>query len=191
MKKSFVIMVILAVFFSIIGHPASGQVLTIDTSGLSPSIKNAIVEKMQQDAITQKIQTYGRWAGMGKEIGIAASEGLNAVKDFTVDVSKTNVGKTVLFLIVWKVAGIDFIRIILGTFLALISIWLISKSYFRLFATRRLIEKTGWWIFGTKKYEQVEIPKTVLIGCENSWIAGLHWLFLIISFIAAGIIAFA
>jgi len=173
--------------------PANGQnsgVISIDTAGMPANVKAAINAKMQTDAVTQKIETYGKWAGMGREIGVAAKEGLTAVKDFAVDVSETNVGKTVIFLIIWKVAGIDFVRIALGTLFALIAIWLVSKSYFRLFTTRKLVEKSGWWIFGTKKYENVEIPDPVLDGITNSWAAGLHWFFLCVMIGLAALIAF-
>jgi hypothetical protein len=162
------------------------------------NVKAAIDDKMKTDEITNKIETYGKWAGMGKEIGVAAKEGLTAVKDFAVDVSESNVGKTVMFLIIWKVAGKDFVRIILATLFALISIWLISRSYFRMFATKRVIEKTGWWIFGTKKYQYIETDRDKngyridkLHGVTDSWAAGLHWLFLCIMIGIAALIAFA
>ncbi len=179
--------------------PAKGQtnsVISIDTAGMPANVKAAINAKMQTDAVTQKIETYGKWAGMGKEIGVAAKEGLTAVKDFAVDVSETNVGKTVLFLIIWKVAGIDFVRILLATIFAFVSIWLISKSYFTLLGNRRLIEKSGWWIFGTKKYEYPSNKDergyviSKLDGITDSWAAGLHWFFLCIMIGMAALIAF-
>jgi hypothetical protein len=98
----------------------------------SPSLKVEIEKQMKVNEITNKMETYGKWAGMGKEIGIAAKEGLTAVKDVAIDLSNSNLGKTVMFLIVWKVAGIDFVRITLSVLLAIIGTFLISKSYFRM-----------------------------------------------------------
>jgi len=181
----------LLVFSCAPAHAQTSSVISIDTAGMPANVKEAIKQKMQADAVTQKIETVGKWAGMGREIGVAAKEGLTAVKDFAVDVSDTNVGRTVLFLIVWKVAGIDFVRIFVAILLMTVSIWLISRSYFRMIATRTLIEKTGWWIFGTKKYQPREIPDPILDGATNSWVAALHWLFLMILLAAAGLIGFA
>jgi hypothetical protein len=195
MKKIYAIVMLIALVGLVFGCcPANGQnnkVISLDTAGMPAAVKAAINEKMKTDEITNKIETYGKWAGMGKEIGVAAREGLGAVKDVAIDLSNSQLGKTVMFLIIWKVAGIDMVRIIIAVFFAIISIWLISKSYFRAFSTRTLTEKSGWWIFGTKKYTYREVPDDVFDGANNSWAAALHWIFLCVMLGIAAIVAFA
>jgi hypothetical protein len=188
MKKIFSIIAI--ILFSVGSIFAQNKVISIDTAGMAPAVKAAIEQKMSADVVTQKIETYGKWAGMGKEIGTAAKEGLGAIKDVAIDLSNSNLGKTVMFLIVWKVAGRDFVRIILAFLFAATCVWLVSRSYFRLFSTRKLVSKTGWWIFSTKTYESREVPDDVLDGVPNSWAAGLHWLFLCIMIGISALIAF-
>ena len=123
----------------------------------------------------------------------AGIKGLTAVKDVTIDLSESNIGKTVTWLIVWKVAGKDFARIAIGFIIAIISVWLISRSYFTLIPSKRCIKKTGWWIFGTKEYEYVKRDRheNILPGLPDSCVAGLHWLFLCIMFALSAIVAFA
>ena len=133
----------------------SQKSINIDTTGMSPLLKAEIEKQMKVNEITNKIETYGKWAGMGREIGIAAKEGLTAVKDVAIDLSNSNLGKTVMFLIVWKVAGIDFVRIAVGILLAMIGTFLVSKSYFRMFTNRRLTSSTGFFLWQTKSYEYI------------------------------------
>ncbi len=169
---------------------AQNKSVTLDTAGLPANVKAVIVQKIQQDEITSKIETSGKWVGMGREIGIAAREGLTAVKDVTLDISKSDLGKTVIFLVAWKVAGRDFARIGISLLFAIVSIWLISRSYFRLFSKTILVERSGWWIFGTRKYQPRNTDENVLDGLDNSWVAGLHWCCLVIMLGISAAIAF-
>ena len=73
--------------------------------------------------ITENLETAGKWAGMGKEIGIAANETLKAITGTAVDVSKTDLGKFTMLLVAWKVVGHDMIRIAFGCVLMLIIIF--------------------------------------------------------------------
>jgi hypothetical protein len=170
MKKSVLITTIMMMFFiSFVGYSQSNnKVISLDTAGLpSSSVKSAITQKLQNDAVDQKIAQYGKWAGMGKEIGIATKEGLTAIKDVAVDLSNSNLGKTVMFLIVWKVAGIDFVRIALTLLLAIIGTYLVSKSYFRSFSSRRLVSKSGFFLWPTKTYQPVDL--TTRFNNENGY----------------------
>jgi len=152
MKK--VTLIIIGMLFSMLSF--SQKTINIDTTGMSPSLKAEIEKQMKVNEITNKIETYGKWAGMGREIGIATKEGLTAVKDVAIDLSNSNLGKTVMFLIVWKVAGIDFVRIGIGILLTIIGTFLVSKSYFRMFTNRRLTSSTGFFLWRTKNYEYVD-----------------------------------
>lgn len=161
--KNFVTFIFLIGVLLIAGCcPANGQsqttpnVVSVDLNKLSPDVQAAIQNQKELDAVTQKIETYGKWAGMGKEVGIAVKDGLTAVKDVTLDIADSKLGHTVIWLVVWKVAGVDFVRIGIGLIIAVLGTFLIAKSYFRLFATRRLVSKSGFFLWKTKTYESWE-----------------------------------
>lgn len=135
---------------------AASNVVTVDLAKLPPDVQQAIQNQKEMDAVTQKIETYGKWAGMGKEVGIAVKDGLTAVKDVTLEIADSKLGHTVIWLVVWKVAGIDFVRIAIGLIIVLIGTFFIAKSYFRLFATKRLVSKSGFFLWRTKTYESWE-----------------------------------
>lgn len=196
------IALIMLLLFSVSVSAEIDQKVFIDTSKLSTAVKAEIKKAMDAQSFDEKLDQYATWAGKGKEIGIAVREGLVAVKDVTIDLSESKLGKTVIWLVVWKVAGADFIRIMIGLLLFIVTTWLVTRSYFTLIARknpRRLVKKTGWWIFSTKEYVYEEpksnnngSPKEFLLpGVVDSWVAGLHWFFLLISTIAIAIIAFA
>ena len=156
MKKIFVILFLIGLVTLIGCCPnscnAQSNVVTVDISKLPLDVQNLINEQNESNVITQKLETYGKWAGMGKEIGVAAREGLTAVKDVTLEVADTNVGKTVLWLIIWNVAGRDAVGIIIGLLFGIIGTFLITKSYFRSFSNKRLETKTGFFLWPKKEY---------------------------------------
>ena len=135
------------------------QQILLDTSGMSPAVKAEITKQLKQNEITDKLDTYSTWAGKGKEIGVAIREGLTAVKDVAIDFSNSKIGETVVWLIVWKVAGIDFARMTVSLLLAIIATWLIAKSYFRIFSPRRPVKKSGFFLWPTIEYENYDVSK--------------------------------
>lgn len=128
-------------------------------NGLSDGAKREIQALQQKKNIENEVASYSKVAGFGKEIGVAVRDGLTAIKDVTVDLSKTEVGKVTIWLIIWKVAGKDFLQICIGVLFAIISITIVTTSYFKTFKRKICIEKTGFWIFGNKKYELVANDK--------------------------------
>lgn len=135
---------------------AAQKIVTVDLSTLSPDVQAAIQAQKESDAFTQKIETYGKWAGMGKEVGVAVRDGLTAVKDVTLEISETKLGRTVVWLVVWKVAGKDFVQIGVGFIVFLVASVFIVRSYFRLFRTKRLASKSGFFLWPKKTYEPFE-----------------------------------
>jgi hypothetical protein len=82
--------------------------------------------------IEQKVQTYGKYAGIGREIGVAVDGALSAITDNAQKFAQTDVGKLTIFLVVWKVIGGDFIQLAIGIFLFAIGvpifIWLLRRN---------------------------------------------------------------
>lgn len=151
-----------------------GQLDTSITNHLSPTARQEVENLQKAQQIENTVKEYSEIAGYGKEIGIAVRDGLTAVKDVTLELADSQLGRTTIWLIVWYVAGKDFVRIAIGIILLLISIILISRSYFKTFRVtpkKVCIEKTGWWIFGTKKYQVIETKedRDTRYGSEKFW----------------------
>lgn len=157
-KHLFTLLLIIGLGFLIGCCPSANaqQSVAIDIDKLSPEAKAQITDQIIEDAVTEKLKTYGKWAGMGKEIGIATREGLTAVKDVTLEVADSNLGKTIIWLVVWKVAGVEVIRMIVGIIIMIFVTIAVYKSYFRSFSTRGLLTKTGTFLWHTKTYEAVD-----------------------------------
>lgn len=79
------------------------------------------------------VDTASRWVGIGREIGQATREGLDAVVNTAEKFGSTKVGTFVLFMIFWKIAAKDVLGIVLGIPLLLggiaIWIWLIKRFF--------------------------------------------------------------
>lgn len=160
-RRLFFTLILIIGLTSLIGccPSANAQTVTIDLEKLPPEVKEQVTAQVIDDAVTKKFETYGKWAGMGKEIGIATREGLTAVKDVTLDIANSDLGKTIIWLVVWKVAGVEIIRIIIGFIIMIFVTIAVYKSYFRSFSTRGILTKTGNFLWHTKTYEAVDPEK--------------------------------
>lgn len=144
---------ILVMFIAILAM-GSINAQNIDTAiynKLSDAAKKEIQAAQISTNLEQQMQSYSKVAGIGKEIGISVREGLTAIKDVTVDLSKTDVGKTTMYLIIWKVAGKDILGFVIGILLFSIGTILIAKSYFKTFSPRVLSEYVNEGLFKQKR----------------------------------------
>ena len=155
MKKIIFLMGILLLGLSAFSQTQQKQTVVVNTEDLTVDQLAKIKADQELDAMMKKMETYGSWVGVGKEIGITIREGLTAVVDVAEKFGKTEVGKFTMVLIAWKVAGKDVVRIFLGLiFMVLISV-LLFKS-FKSYTTRRFcIKSPGWKFWGKKEYEIV------------------------------------
>ena len=85
---------------------ASRKIL-VDASDLPPEVLARIETK-------EKIETYGEYVGLGKEIGTAMNEGLEALTKHTAEFAETKVGRFTMFIIAYKVIGTDLIQFVVG-----------------------------------------------------------------------------
>lgn len=103
-----------------------------------------------------KIQNYGKWVGVGDEIGVAVREGLMGVVDVADKFGSTDVGKFTMYMIAWKIIGKDAIRILLGLLFYFIITFLFIKIYNNTYRPKRvLVEDLGLFKY-PKKYEVVK-----------------------------------
>jgi hypothetical protein len=105
--------------------------ILVDPNDLPASVLNELKQKQQVQNIEQKVEQYGRWAGMGKEVGTAINEGLTAVKDVSIEFSESDLGLFTMGMIAWNVMGEDLTRIIIGLIIMLLSLIFILRSYFK------------------------------------------------------------
>ncbi len=81
--------------------------LVVPRSLLTPEQINQLNKMQKVEQVTQDLENYRKWAGMGKEIGVAINDGLKAVSDQTASFAETKPGKLTMILIAWKVLGDD------------------------------------------------------------------------------------
>ena len=130
---------------------ANAAPITVDDSLLTEDQKSKL--KLQE---TKEI--VSTWAGIGKEVGEAVNSSLSAVTDQAERFGKTRVGTFTMALVAWRVVGTDLIGIIAGgigaAIFTVLLIWYLRRCFY---ADRRIVEQTGWWIFGNRKYEYIKV----------------------------------
>jgi len=86
---------------------------------------------LEQVRVKQQLQSYGEYAGLGREIGTAINEGLKAVTEQTAKFAETKVGKFTMFIIAYKVIGTDAIQFIVGVPLLVVGLVIFVWSYYK------------------------------------------------------------
>ncbi len=108
---------------------------------------------LEQVRMKQQLQSYGEYAGLGREIGTAINEGLKAVTEQTAKFAETKVGKFTMFIIAYKVLGTDIVQFAVGIPLLVVGLIIFVWSYYKNCIPRRiLIEKDKE---GKKRWETV------------------------------------
>lgn len=73
-----------------------------DYNKLSPEARSSIEKVTTKKAIEGELKEVSNYAYLGKEIGTAVNETLKAVEESVVWVSETDLGKTAITVVVWK-----------------------------------------------------------------------------------------
>lgn len=89
-------------------------------------------EGMNHQGSESNVSKAAEWAGIGKEVGIATKEALNAVVDTSEKFGSTKVGTFVMIMVAWKIMAKDILAIIIG-----IPIWVVGLCI---------------WIWAAKKF---------------------------------------
>lgn len=117
-----IVIVFLTTIF-ILSCPSSvhGQTVSAGTEMVTitiPRNKFESDESLQQSAEFQsqkeKIELYGKWVGLGNEVGNAVNSSLSAITTQTANFAGTTVGKVTMALVIWKVVGDDLSGYVLG-----------------------------------------------------------------------------
>lgn len=118
--RKIVFLLLLAFSSPVFAQQDTGSVV-IPRSALTVDQK-ALIE---QQVLKTKIETYGEWVGLGKEIGEAVNSSLSAVTEHTTKFAETKVGKMTMAIVIWKVVGNDLLGVLFA-----IAMWL---AFFPLF----------------------------------------------------------
>ena len=122
MKRLFLALVMALVSMTMFSQVTLSQE---DYNKLSPEAKSSIEKVTTKKAIEGNLKEVSNYAFLGKEIGTAVNETLKAVEESVVRVSETNIGKTAMNIVVWKLLYREIAGAIVGTILLIISIWAI------------------------------------------------------------------
>jgi hypothetical protein len=141
----------------------SNEKVVIDKADLTPAQiasyeAQAQIEKANAEIakLERKLETYGKWVGVGGEIGQAVKDGLTSVVDVADKFGSTNVGRFTMIMIAWKVMGKEVVQIILGLLFFITFLTTLILIFRRIVLPRRIkIENPGFFKY-PKKYELVK-----------------------------------
>ena len=88
--------------------------IVVDKNDLPPGLLEELENKKNLKNGKTELESYAEYIGVGKEIGIAISEGLKAVVNEAEHFSETNVGLYTMALIAWAIVGQDIVQIMIG-----------------------------------------------------------------------------
>ena len=156
MKKIFGLISI-TMFVMVFSTPMYAQVqnekITVNTNDLTADQLAKIKLEQTNTELQKKLDTYGKWVGVGGEIGTAVKDGLTAVVDVADKFGATNVGKFTMTMVAWKVIGKDLAKIGIGLLFFFLFTGALIFTYRRLTKERRvLIENPGLFKY-PKKYQ--------------------------------------
>jgi hypothetical protein len=163
-------LIVLSALFSIVSFPAfAGQQAPQPAPAEMVMVKKSDLTadqlaKVQANEVREQLGAYSEYAQMGRGIGMAFGEALRSVKDVTLELAGTDVGKYAMILIAWKVMARDVISMgdmvfgyAMGPFFFVIGTSILLWSYRRQCVPRRIVKKStreGWKV--TREYEMFE-----------------------------------
>lgn len=170
MKRILILSIMtLIAFGSAMAQIQQPEKITVNTSDLTVDQLAKIKAQQEVEELQSKLETYGKWVGVGGEIGAAVKESLNSVVDVADKFGNTNVGKFTLTMVAWKVIGKDLVRIVLGIFFIIITEIILFKSLRKMCLPHKVcVENAGWQFWKPKKYEIVE-PSFEAEGLGFMW----------------------
>lgn len=159
----FFFVLIVSVFISVVAIAQSTQTQEqVELVSIPKSmLTKEQVAQIEMMSFEKKVQLYGKWVGLGKEVGQAVDGALSALTDQTAKFSQTRVGVFTMFLVAWKVVGREFLHFLVGGIFLFIGVPIWIWSYRKSCVPRRyLSEETK---DGIKKYEMRDIDGNSMI----------------------------
>jgi hypothetical protein len=187
--RALLAIIVAALCLSLPAFSQDTETVTIPKSQLTDQQK----ADLAANALKAKTDQYGKWVGIGHEVGVAVNEGMSAVTTQANNFAQTPVGKWTMFVIIFKVVGNTFMGYIIGAVMAvtIMPFWIWS---YRKYLPKKYLKKVNYDPTTGKKISEdygygvsdEDMDEDVL----NGWKAG-HWGFLAAWFIAIFVIMFA
>ena len=159
MKNLLVLLILCLITLQGIGQTDQPEKIVVNVTDLTPDQVAKVKAQNELDQTSQKMQTLGKWAGYGKEVGVAIKEGLNAVVDVADKFGSTDVGKFTMYMIAWKIMGREAVAILLGSFILIIVTIVIFISFRRMYPRKILMKGNRLLFWQDKEYKIIE-PRT-------------------------------
>lgn len=160
------------------------ETVTVPKSMLSKEQIGEISAKELQ----QKIDTYGKWVGMGHEVGTAVNESLSAVTAQANNFAQTGVGKWTMFVVIYKIIGHDVLGCVFATIFWFVGVPIWLWSYRRYlphkYLKRKTFDPTGKIVLSE------EWGTTETTDERNGWCIG-HWLILALMIVVGCVAIFS
>jgi len=155
--KKIIILSFMFILISVWIFSQEPEKITVKTSDLTIDQLAKIKAQAEVETMQKKLETYGKWVGVGGEIGNAVKESLTAVVDVSDKFGKTDVGKFTMVMVGWKIIGKDLLRILFGIVFATIYTIFMFRYYKKGFTTYRIpIKDNGWKFWLPKEYHIVK-----------------------------------
>ena len=104
---------------------AQDTTVTIPVSQLTKEQRAAMTMTQTQ----ARVQQYGEWVGVGKEVGEAVNSSLSAISDNAAKFADTRLGKVAMMVVVWKVVGDNILDIIFTLIMVFVATPVLVWSY--------------------------------------------------------------
>jgi hypothetical protein len=155
------------------------KMVSIPESQLTDQQKTSLVQRDMQERISQ----YGKWAGIGHEVGTTINEGLAAITTQANNFAQTLVGKWTVFVIVFKVVGEKLVQYFVGISMFLVGIPLWIWSY-RKYLPKKYVTKVNYGDNGKKTsveygYGYGDGTNKLDKDIASNWCIG-HWVLLFV-----------
>ena len=128
--------------------------IMVRKSDLPPQVLKDLEDRQALALMSQRIETYGKWVGIGKEVGSAVNDSLSAITTQADNFAKTGVGKFTMVIVAYKVLGKDLVGMTIG--IPLLVVWISIFIYFwrRLYVPHKILDR----IEGKTKFYKVIEP---------------------------------
>ncbi|TSC67012.1 MAG: hypothetical protein CEO19_395 [Parcubacteria group bacterium Gr01-1014_73] len=166
MNRTAMALTMLALTMSVQANQATNDTILVRRSDLPPGLVEKLEEQQSLALMAKRIEAYGKWVGVGKEVGTAVNDSLSAITTQADNFAKTGVGKFTLFLVAWKVLGKDFVGVIIGVPLLVVWTMLFTVFWRRLYCVRKVLER----IDGKQKFYKVIEPQ--ITGEDRELVTG-------------------
>lgn len=98
--------------------------------------------KVDAEEMQKRVDRYGKWVGIGHEVGTAVNESLVAVTANAQNFSNTTPGKVAIFLVVYKVIGRDILGVLISLVILFIGLPIWIWSYRKYIPHSYLVKET-------------------------------------------------